>query len=215
MGQILQVTEKTFDPQKLARGPHHPINLRLRFGWWVQRHFGSGMRVQYGDINRFDPTTMTAPLVQAFIPARFIETFLVVADACTRQDPLANGAVPTNRIKKLWPMVGGAAWNQHHYQIVRDKLNHMGVIHITDRYHTRGRAWRWEAGAEFPLGSFKEADREFKKLHRLPAALTPSFEEIIAGSTYPENSVLHNTLYQEVERELLPEEILPRVRPPP
>lgn len=187
--QILRYTQQTFDPSKLSRGGK-ALNLALgKFSWWVRRHFGSGMKVKSRDLRRFDAETMIAPMSMARIPARFIETFLVVADLCLKQDPLSNHAVPTNRIKKIWEMVeGGATWNQTYYQLVRDRLNRMGVIRITDKKHTAGKAWRWESGSEFPLDSWKEEEKKLKE--RLPSG--DSEERIVS---YREKKV-HNTLYQ-------------------
>ena len=94
---------------------------------------------------------MTAPIVKAFVPARFIETFLVVADACLRQDPSDNNGVPTNRFKKLWPIVvDGSPWNQRYYQIVREKFHRLDVIRIIDRNHEKDKSWRWVVGKQFP-----------------------------------------------------------------
>jgi hypothetical protein len=202
VGQILSFTEQTFDPSKLSSGKNRPIDLRLgKFAWWVRNHFGSGISVTYSDINRFDPYTLTAPIVHAFVPAHFIETFLTVADACMRQDPLSNQAVPTNRFKKLWDMVkDGSPWNQKYFQIVRERLNKLKVIRIIDRHREAGKAWKWEAGKDFPSESYKTPKQ-------------PSHLE--AGIDIKENYKEHNTLYQnrsDFEEILDLEEI---IRPPP
>ena len=128
VGQILDFYETTFDPNKLSSGKFNPIVLRLgQYSWWVRDTFGNGIRTSFRDKKRFDPETMAAPVVKVFVPAKFIETFLVVADACLRQDPLENNAVPTDRIKELWGMVeDGSPWNQRYYQIVQGKVPSVG-----------------------------------------------------------------------------------------
>jgi len=95
--------------------------------------------------------------------------------------------VPTTRIKKLWGMVeGGAKWNQRHYQIVRDRLEKMGVIRIVDRQHSAGKAWRWDSGDAFPAGTWKDEQRKFKERHpQVSVGVT-----LLIGE---ENE--HNTLY--------------------
>jgi hypothetical protein len=209
--QILRFKERTFDPAKLSNGSSPPISLKLgKFSWWVYRHFGSsGITAKLTDLRRFDPMSMTAPSVTARVPAKFIETFMVVADVCLNQDPLENKAVPTTRIKKLWGMVcGGAPWNQRYFQIVRDRLDRMGVIRIFDRKHSTGKAWKWEAGS-FPLGSFKEAQR---KLKRKGLGLTLSFE---LENTFEKNNKVHNTLYETGGQILGSWTRQPVVRPPP
>jgi hypothetical protein len=204
VGQILNYTEQTFDPKEMTKGNGRAIVLRLgRFSWWVRQHFGSGITAHRTDLRRFDPVEMTAPKVKTVIPASFIDTFLVVVDACLRQDPLANQAVPTNRIKKLWGMVkDGAPWNQRYFQVVRERLDRMGIIRIWDRNHETGKAWRWKAGQDFPEDSFKETDRKFKEEHRLPAGLALTFEELISNRIEQYENKIHNTLYQTDTRSL-------------
>lgn len=215
--QILGFIEQTFDPKEMTNGNGPALIFRLgKFSWWVRKHFGSGLRTNFNDLRRFDPVSMTAPQVKVVVPAKFIETFLVVADACLRQDPLANQAVPTNRIRKLWSMVKDAApWNQHYFQIVRDRLDRMGIIRIWDRNHESGKAWRWKPGSDFPEESFKESDRKFKEEHRLPPGLAPTFEELLAGIEENNNNEIHNTLYQIEAGTLEPWANCPEVRPPP
>ena len=59
------------------------MSLKLgRFGWWVRQHFGSTMTAQIKDISRFDAITMTAPTTTVLVPAKFVETFLTVAEFC-------------------------------------------------------------------------------------------------------------------------------------
>jgi hypothetical protein len=210
--QVLHFKERTFDPAKLSNGSFPPISLRLgKFSWWVRDRFGSKMMARVADLRRFDPVEMTAPVQEVSIPARFIETFMVVADVCLNQDPLENKAVPTSRFRKLWGMVhGGAPWNQRYFQMVRDRLDRMGVIQIVDRKHSTGKAWRWKAGS-FPLGSFKETQRK-KKRKGLLGEVALSFE---VENTLVENNNVHNTLYHTAGQILGSWARQPVVRPPP
>jgi hypothetical protein len=207
--QILRFKEQTFDPAKLSNGTSPPISLRLgKFSWWVRDRFGSKMTARVADLRKFDPVSMTAPVVNITVSAKFIETFMVVADVCLNQDPLDNKAVPTSRIKKLWGMVsGGAPWNQRYFQVVRDRLDRMGVIRIFDRKHSTGKAWKWEAGSRFPGGSFKETQRKLKKKG---LGLGSSFE-----NPFRNNNKQHNTLYQTGGQILRLKGRQPVVRPPP
>ena len=194
VGQILRFKEQTFDPEMLSGGKQNVVDLRLgRFTNWVRRHFGAEMAVQVVEVQKFDPVSMTAPTAHVMIPAKFVETFLVVADVCLKQDPLDNKAVPTNRFKALWKLVeNGAAWNQRHFQIVRDRFHRMGVIKIVDRHHERGKAWRWEAGSRFPSFMSKEESRRLKRSRRMVVAVGQA-----SSFTNTTNSKsLHNTLYQ-------------------
>jgi hypothetical protein len=208
VGQILRFTERTFDPSKLSSGQHQTVQLNAgRFAWWVRQHFGSGMAIQRMNHARFDPVTMTAPVSDLWIPAQFIQTFLAVAEFCLRDDPLSNKAVPTSRTKKLWSMVeGGAKWNQRHYQLVRDRLEKMGVIRITDRQHAAGKAWRWDSGDEFPAGTWKDEQRRFRERHPLPSG----DGIVLIGE---ENE--HNTLYYYAPDFDPPAATIPLIRPPP
>jgi hypothetical protein len=183
----------------LSSGQQQPIDLKLgKYSWWVRDKFGSGMSVPSGVIDFY---SMTASTVKVFIPTKVIETFLVVADACLKQDPLWNQAVPTNRFKKLWEMVAdGSPWNQKYYQIVREMLNRLGVIKITDRKHRTGKAWRWEAGAEFPTESYKR--------QRLPSLCE-------AGIDNENNNKVHNTLYYISSDLEGNSDFNPIIRPPP
>jgi hypothetical protein len=170
-----------------------------------------------GNDGPFDAVTVKAPTTTVSIPAKFVETFLAVAEFCCRTDPLDNKAVPTNRIKEIWGMVkDGAAWNQKYFQVVRNRLHRMGVISIFDRHHHVGKAWRWTVGKNMPSDSWREDQRRFKEEHRLPAALAKSLEEIIAVDiTNDNNNNMHNTLYydeSQVSAICLPDE---QVRPPP
>ncbi len=206
VGQILDFYEPDFDPNKLSNGKHNPIVLRLgQYSWWVRRVFGTGIRASYQDKARFDPVSMKAPIVKAFIPAKFIETFLVVADACLKQDPSDNNGVPTNRFKKLWPMVvDGSPWNQRYYQIVREKFHKLDVIRIIDRNHEKDKAWRWVVGKHFPENNFKATLRKLRK--RVPK---------IARIIIVKKHKVHNTLYKNRDsfQELLVK--VPVIRPPP
>jgi len=101
---------------------------------------------------------------------------------------------------------GGANWNQHYYQIVRDRLDRMGVITITDRDHEPGKAWRWESGMDFPEGTWKEEQRKLKeRLKRLSGD----------GLGLNEERKEHNTLYQDMPDFEPQEATIPLVRPPP
>ena len=149
------------DTKMLADGDSKPVDLDVgKFSWWVRHHFGSVMTARFLNFREIDPVTMAAPAREVSVPARFVETFLAVADFCLREDPLENKAVPTSRIKKLWEMVpGGAAWNQRYFQVVRERLHRMGVIRICDRNHESGKAWLSLGSRRgFPRG-FLEKDR--------------------------------------------------------
>jgi hypothetical protein len=229
VGQILRFFERDFDPEMLGSGGKPSVSLGLgRFSWWVQQKFGLTMTAKVRDTSRpeimttgndgpFDAVTVKAPTTTVSIPAKFVETFLAVAEFCCRTDPLDNKAVPTNRIKEIWGMVkDGAAWNQKYFQVVRNRLHRMGVISIFDRHHHVGKAWRWTVGKNMPSDSWREDQRRFKEEHRLPAALAKSLEEIIAVDiTNDNNNNMHNTLYydeSQVSAICLPDE---QVRPPP
>lgn len=190
VGQILRFTERTFDPSRLSNGKQEAVELSVnRFRWWVRQHFGSGIVVEKPDCDRFDPLTMTAPVSKLFISAEFIQTFLAVAEVCLRHDPLGNKAVPTNRIKKLWAMIeNGANWNQNYYQIIRDRLDKMGIITITDRNHEHGKAWRWESGEDFPEGTWKEEQRKLRERGK-----RSSGDDMVMNR----EKKVHNTLYQD------------------
>lgn len=239
VAHVLASIEQTFDPAKLGGTATKPLTLKLgRLAWWVKSKFGGGMTAKRADLRRFDPETMTAPEEENFVPADFIETFLTVAEVCVKHDPLENQAVPTTRFKKLWAMVeGGAAWNQRYFQVVRDRLNRMGVITIKDRNHTKGKAWKWVAGSSFPEGtSWKEAQRiaarKLKNRNGLPseeckvgsvedAAAHPAIDCGSWGGSWAvlsyrdSHTHLHNTLYQDAYPGEGPEAILGQVRPPP
>ena len=106
VGQILAFTEQSFDPKKMSQGEHQPVSLQMgRFSWWVRQNIGSALTGHIANLREFDPVAMTVSRTEVSVPAKFVETFLVVADFCLQQDPLENKAVPTNRIKKLWAMV--------------------------------------------------------------------------------------------------------------
>ena len=169
VGQILAFTEQSFDPKKMSQGEHQPVSLQVgRFSWWVRQHIGSVLTGHIANLREFDPVAMTVSRTEVSVPAKFVETFLVVADFCLQQDPLDNKAVPTNRIKKLWKMVtGGAAWNQQYFQIVRERLHRMGIIRIFDRQHHSGKAWRWEASDSFPADDYRKEQRKLRERSRL------------------------------------------------
>ena len=197
--QILAYTERGFDPQKISQGKHEPVSLkRNQFAWWVRQQIGSVMTSNKTNIRAFDQDTMTAPTTTVSVPAKFVETFMAVVYFCLQRDPLHNQAVPTNRIKQLWTMVeDGAAWNQQYYQIVRERLNRMGVIKIVDRQHASGKAWRWEAGDRFPAEDYRKEQRKLRERSRLRTGVVGSYRDLVAGDTSNRNWNLHNTLYHD------------------
>jgi hypothetical protein len=192
--QILRFIEQTFNPEMLASGNSTLVSLnRETYSWWVRRHIGSTMTGRMTDLSRFDAATMKAPTSTVVVPAKFVETFLTVAEFCVKTDPLSNRAVPTNRIKKIWSMVkDGSPWNQKYYQIVRDRLHRMGVISIFDRQHHIGKAWRWNIGDNFPEASFGEQERKLK--NKIPRRPPVSLVEFLAD-TYIKQNNIHNSLY--------------------
>jgi hypothetical protein len=192
--QILDFLEVDFNPELLGKGSS--VSLRLgRFSWWIRQHFGYMMTGKTTDIKRFDAKTMTAPSSTVSVPAKFVETFLTVAEFCTKTDPLSNKAVPTNRIKKIWAMVkNGSPWNQKYFQVVRDKLHRMGVISIFDRKHHIGKAWRWMIGDNFPEQSLGEQQQKLKEKSHLPRRPPVSLVEFLADIRSKNNNI-HNTLY--------------------
>ncbi len=230
--QLLDFTERTFNPELLGSGEGCPVSLnRNRFSWWVRQTFGSTMTAHVKDLHRFDATSLigqgdglwgfgsintTVSTTTVSIPARFVETFLVVVEFCARQDPLSNQAVPTNRIKKLWSMVkDGAAWNQRYFQVVRNRLHQMGVVQIFDRQHHVGKAWKWSIGDNFPENSLRDQQRKLKAKCQLPSGDPVSLVEFLAGIKDTTTQYIHNTLYY-VESgfsAISPPE--PMVRPPP
>ena len=180
MGQILAFTEQTFDPKKMSSGDQPPVSLKAdQFLWWVRQKFGAGICTTTYSVRDFDPVTMAAPVSKVCISAKFVATFLAVAQFCLKQDPLENKAVPTNRIKKLWTMVdGGAAWNQTYFQIVRDRLDRMGMIQIFDRKHESGKAWRWESTDSFPADNYREEQRKLRERSRIRTGIAGSYRDL-------------------------------------
>jgi hypothetical protein len=167
------------------------------------------------NLRAFDPVNFEAPVKKVSVPATFIQTFLTVVDFCVKQDPLENKAVPTNRIKKIWKMVtGGAVWNQTYFQVVRDRLNKMGIVHIFDRCHDNGKAWRWDTGSNFPAETWKEDQRQLDDKAK-QSRFGVSFEEFIASTDNLGNEQVHNTLYH---TDALIQDLgdrNPDIRPPP
>jgi len=219
VSQVLESLAESFDPKLLRTGDSKPVELSVeKFRWWVRDHFFKGMTANVVNLQAFDPVTMTAPVQRVSVPASFIATFLVVADFCLNQDPLENKAVPTNRFKKIWAMVSrGASWNQTYYQVVRDSLDRVGVLNIFDRNHDNNKAWRWEAGSNFPAQSRKE--HLSKQSERLKGfSLGVSYEEFIGNTVIVIDGQLHNTLYQTNNRFLSLQGLWNRksdIRPPP
>jgi len=227
VGQILRFLERDFNPEMLGSGGKPSVSLnRGRFSWWVQQKFGLAMTARIKDTNRseitttgkdgpFDAVTVKAPTTAVSIPARFVETFLAVAEFCLSTDPLSNKAVPTNRIKKIWGMVkDGAAWNQKYFQVVRNRLHKMGVISIFDRQHHVGKAWRWSMGENFPEKSLGQQQRKLKAKCQLPPGDPISLVEFLTNIDSKNNNI-HNTLYyaeSQISAICLPDE---QVRPPP
>ena len=201
VGQILAFTEQSFDPKKMSQGEHQPVSLQTgRFSWWVRQNIGSALTGHIANLREFDPVAMTAPTTEVSVPAKFVETFLVVAEFCLQQDPLDNKAVPTNRIKKLWAMVeGGAAWNQQYFQIVRERLHRMGIIRIFDRQHHSGKAWRWEATDSFPADDYRKEQRKLRERSRLRTGVAGSYRDLVAGTRTIRELKVHNTLYHNAD----------------
>jgi hypothetical protein len=159
---------------------------------------------------------MTAPVTEISVPAKFVETFLAVAEFCLQRDPLENKAVPTSRIKKLWEMVkGGSPWNQQYFQVVRDRFDRMGIISIFDRQHRSGKAWRWEIGDVFPKEDYREEQRKLRERTRLPAGEPGSFRDLVGSTKIVMNYKVHNTLYQDADPIRGPQEEIAEVRGPP
>jgi hypothetical protein len=227
VGQILRFIERDFDPEMLGSGGKPSVSLDCgRFSWWVQQKFGYQMTAKVRDTNRseimttgkdgpFDAVTVKAPTTTVSIPAKFVETFLAVAEFCCRTDPLDNKALPTNRIKKIWGMVkDGSPWNQKYFQVVRNRLHKMGVISIFDRHHHVGKAWRWESGENFPEESLGQQQRKLRAKCQLPPGDPISLVEFL-GDIDSKNNNMHNTLYyteSQISAICLPDE---QVRPPP
>ena len=227
VGQILRFIERDFDPEMLSKGGKPSVSLdRGRFAWWVEQRFGSMMTARIRDISRseimttgkdgpFDAVTVKAPTTTVSIPAKFVETFLSVAQFCLSTDPLSNKAVPTNRIKKIWAMVkDGSPWNQKYFQVVRNRLHRMGVISIFDRHHHVGKAWRWKSGENFPEESLGQQQKKLKARCQLPPGDPVSLVEFLADIDSKNNNI-HNTLYHDesqISAISLPDE---QVRPPP
>ena len=90
--QILQFTERTFNPDMLAKGENPSVSLNIGKGsvGGFGRQFGSAMIRKVTDISRFDAETMQAPTTTISVPAKFVETFLAVAHFCIKEDPLSN-----------------------------------------------------------------------------------------------------------------------------
>ena len=106
----------------------------------------------------------------------------------------SHDAVPTNRIKKLWKMVeGGAPWNQHYFQVVRDRMDRMGIISIFDRNHHNGKAWRWEAGESFPEEDYREEQRKLRQKQRLPGGEAEDLRDLVGITTFVKNNQVHNS----------------------
>lgn len=197
VSQILEFLFETFDSKLLGTDESQPVSLSVgKFAWWVQDRIGTEMTADVINHQAFDPVTLTAPAKRVSVPAKFIATFLAVADFCLNQDPLENKAVPTNRIKELWKMVvGGAPWNQTYFQVVRDRLNKMGVINIFDRNHEVNKAWKWEAGPNFPADNWRlEQQKLAERVKRSRFGL--SYKEFIANTIIVMNDKVHNTLYK-------------------
>jgi hypothetical protein len=146
VADILRKIAETFDPSLLSGG--HVLSADAKVRQWCWRHFPNGLTASRQII---DEIQMMVHRRHVHVPARFVAHLMQIIVFCLREDPLENGALPTNRIKVLWGRLPNApAWNQTYFQLVRDHLDRIGVIEIFDRQHTAGKAWRWRMGPNFP-----------------------------------------------------------------
>ena len=183
VGQILAYTEQSFDPKKMSQGEHPPVSLQMgRFSWWVRQHIGSVLTGHIANLRAFDPVAMTAPgppsPYQPSSSRHFwwsqISVFSKIRWTTKRFPPTGSKSCG-----RWW--TGGAAWNQQYFQIVRERLDRMGVIRIFDRQHHSGKAWRWEAGDSFPADDYRKEQRKLRERSRLRTGVAGSYRDLVAG----------------------------------
>ena len=69
----------------------------------------------------------------------------------------------------------------------------MGVIRIFDRQHESGKAWKWDTGANFPAGSWRE---EQQRLKQRRARVNVDSGDLPSPSSMGKEEKVHNTLYE-------------------
>ena len=109
---------------------------------------------------------------------------------------------------------GGATWNQQYFQVVRDRMDRMGIIRILDRKHRSGKAWRWETG-DFPSQDYKEEQRKCREKLGLLAGEAGSYRDLVAVTGIVMDYKVHNTLYQDAEGISGLQGKIAEIRPPP
>lgn len=175
---ILGKIKETFDPSLLSSQQWVQLDPKIRK--WSRCQFPNGIVGHQRVINEMSMTCQTKSIR---VPLRFVEHCVGVIAFCLN-NPLENKALPVNRIKAIWDLVPNApSWNQSYFQVVRDHLEHVGIVKIIDKEHQIGKAWKWDKGEKFP-GERKSSDEG-------PTEVKERKEEKEIKEEY-----VYNTLYQ-------------------
>lgn len=153
---ILQFIASTFDARKCGNGS---VNVG-KYDEWARKKFPTGLvggngdyLTEEGEIARVEKNIRICP--------DFIAVFMAVCEFSMLLDKNQDDSLPHERAKELWDKLYAEGvimvkFNARKWAVCRDELEKHGIIKITDRNYSLGKAMKWAVGLYFPfLGLWK------------------------------------------------------------
>jgi len=148
---ILTFLAQNFDPAKCAKGS---VNVG-KYDAWAKKAFPNGLTGQLrGGLTEYMERYSGATV---HVSSSFISNFLSVVEFALLIDRNQDNSLPHNRVEELWTALNvSVKFDARKWAVCRDQLEKYGIIAVTDRNYSSGKAMKWDVGTYFPfLGLWK------------------------------------------------------------
>ncbi len=209
---ILKYIAKTFDRAKCTKPGRSPLAVNIgKYDAWAKAKFPVG----FVGVKKRKIVTDEFEVLEVHerieIGWEFISIFVSVCEYCLLLDGRPDGSLPHERAKKLWSYLFNKKmvlvnFDDRKWAACRDGLT--GIVKVTDRNYSAGKAMRWAIDQFFPfLGLWKK--------NKLPSLLEAVDRQEFVDSLFITRERRHNSLLNKKPSDSTETGILPDPHPPP
>jgi hypothetical protein len=189
---ILSWIRETFDASKCAKGS---VNIG-KYDSWAAKAFPHGLSgPPRRSVNEYGEVTESTGV---YVPSQFIAVFMAVCEFALLTNKNQDDSLPHSRAQELWEALFtkglvAVPFCARKWAACRDTMEKFGIVRVTDRHYSSGKAMKWDAGQFFPfLGLWKGS--------KVRSVLGPGcFQERKRRRTRRHNTLLHKQLVPTVE----------------
>ncbi len=211
---ILKFIARTFDARKCSRRPDGEASVNIgKFDSWAQKKFPKGF--VGGTRKKVLTEDLEVVEVQQNIKVspEYLSVFMAVVEYALLLNKNEDGSLPHERAKQLWTWLYqkrlvALKFDDRKWAVCREEMVKYGVIVITDRDYSTGKAMRWAVGVYFPLLGLWKAKKQ-------PSLLGPGCWRQLGCAGVSTERGQHNSLLRQQSFSRVVLALLAHSRPPP